>query len=152
MVIFQDRRYHPWTSPVRPPVFNITDILWNTPSVLGIGDKWYTGKNRYPQLHIRPWHHMEESDDIREPRFSKCTVPVLFVHHFPFNVAEVYRFAVNNIYFMQKRLKFFDEWVRGLGWRWGLCAGGAGCVGLGEGQRWLGEGPRVVGLGERVMG
>ncbi|KXZ54225.1 hypothetical protein GPECTOR_5g317 [Gonium pectorale] len=52
---------------------------------------------------------MEESDDVRQPVFSNCTTPLLFFHHFPFNVAEVYRFAVNNIYFMQQRLRFFDE-------------------------------------------
>jgi hypothetical protein len=111
VVIYQDTRYHPWTSDARLPQFNITDILWNTPSLLGIGDKWKAGKNRYQFPLSRPWHHMEESDDIRRPVFSNCTTPLLFFHHFPFNVAEVYRFAVNNMYFMQQRLKFFDECV-----------------------------------------
>ncbi|KAG2485635.1 hypothetical protein HYH03_015695 [Edaphochlamys debaryana] len=110
-IIFQDRRFHPWTSEVRLPYFNITDILWNTPSVLGIGDKWKIGKQRYLPPHVRPWHHMEGSPDVQKPVFSNCTTPLLFYHHFPFNVAEVYRFAVNNIYFMQQHLKFFDEHI-----------------------------------------
>lgn len=109
VIIYQDSRFHPWTSENRLPQFNITEILWNTPSLLGIGDKWKIGKNRYQMPLLRPWHHMEESDDVRRPVFSNCTTPLLFFHHFPFNVAEVYRFAVNNIYFMQQRLHFFDE-------------------------------------------
>jgi hypothetical protein len=67
------------------------------------------GKNRYQLPTMRPWHHAEESPDVAAPRFSRCTLPVLFWHHFPFNVAEVYRFAVNNIYFLQQRLRFFDS-------------------------------------------
>ncbi|EFJ44164.1 hypothetical protein VOLCADRAFT_118856, partial [Volvox carteri f. nagariensis] len=109
VIIYQDSRFHPWTSEHRLPYFNITDILWNTPSVLGIGDKWRNGKNKYQFPLMRPWHHMEESEDVRRPVFSNCTTPLLFFHHFPFNVAEVYRFAVNNIYFLQRRLQFFDE-------------------------------------------
>ncbi|GIM05513.1 hypothetical protein Vretimale_9958, partial [Volvox reticuliferus] len=111
VIIYQDSRYHPWTSEARLPHFNITDILWNTPSVLGIGDKWKSGKNRYQFPLMRPWHHMEESEDVRRPVFSNCTTPLHFFHHFPFNVAEVYRFAVNNIYFMQQRLHFFDDHI-----------------------------------------
>ncbi|KAG2437285.1 hypothetical protein HXX76_005944 [Chlamydomonas incerta] len=111
VIIYQDARYHPWTSEIRFPGLNITDILWNTPSVLGIGDKWKIGKNRYQPIVVRPWHHMEESPDVARPVFSACTTPLLFYHHFPFNVAEVYRFAVNNIYFMQQKLKFFDQHI-----------------------------------------
>eukprot|EP00198_Chlamydomonas_reinhardtii_P005323 XP_001694659.1 predicted protein [Chlamydomonas reinhardtii] len=111
VIIYQDARYHPWTSEIRFPGLNITDILWNTPSVLGIGDKWKIGKNRYQPIVVRPWHHMEESPDVAKPVFSACTTPLLFYHHFPFNVAEVYRFAVNNIYFMQQKLKFFDQHI-----------------------------------------
>ena len=90
-LIYKDERYHPWTSMYRFPYFNVTDLSYNLPSETGIGDRWRNGKFKFPPLAARPWHAMEESDDVQRPVFSNCTLPVLFVHHYPFNAAEVRR-------------------------------------------------------------
>lgn len=69
------------TSTQHVPSFNVDGIFYNWPSKTGNGDKYMHGHNiPVSPVVIRAATELEACPDLREPRFSSCTSPlVLYV-------------------------------------------------------------------------
>ncbi|GIL80178.1 hypothetical protein Vretimale_12976 [Volvox reticuliferus] len=111
VIVSFDPDVHPTTSMGTLPTLNVTDIMYNIPSKYGIGDRYRKGSAlRFPPLYVRPSNDMEEEEELRNPTFSKCTLPILLYAHYPYNAAETYRYIFEKLVTLQEA-GFFNRYV-----------------------------------------
>ncbi|MEW5316176.1 MAG: hypothetical protein WDW38_007562 [Sanguina aurantia] len=92
--ISYDPQYAVNTSTQHVPSFNVDGIFYNWPSKTGNGDKYMHGHNiPVSPVVIRAATELEACPDLREPRFSSCTSPLVLYVRWPFNVGELFESA-----------------------------------------------------------
>ena len=88
----------------RRPRINFTNlhIDWH-----GFSDAWDT-QLKYPDPIVRPATTGEETPELREPVFSKCTVPIVWYINYLYIFGEFYMRAATEMFIMQQK-GWFDR-------------------------------------------
>ncbi|KAG2497460.1 hypothetical protein HYH03_004615 [Edaphochlamys debaryana] len=111
VIVSYDEEVHPKTSMGTLPYLNVSEIMYNLPSKYGIGDRYRKGSAlRFPALYVRPSNDLEEEEELQNPVFSSCTLPMLMYAHYPFNAAETWRYIFEKLVSLQQ-LGFFNRHV-----------------------------------------
>ncbi|GIL43491.1 hypothetical protein Vafri_954 [Volvox africanus] len=78
--------------------------LWNFPARGGSNSDALIGHQPSSFIPIRPASRMEASPHLQRPAFSKCTMPVIMITDWPYNMGEVFAqlATVADVYFRQK--------------------------------------------------
>jgi hypothetical protein len=93
----EDDPRSPKYRPRKPINFTNLHIDW-----YGFSDAWAT-QIQYPSPVVRPATLGEESPDLREPRFSKCTTPVVWYINYLYIFGEFYMRTATGMYIMEKK-------------------------------------------------
>jgi hypothetical protein len=93
----EDDPRSPKYRPRQPINFTNLHIDW-----YGFSDAWAT-QMQYPNPILRPATLGEESPDLREPKFSKCTTPVVWYINYLYIFGEFYMRTATGMYIMEKK-------------------------------------------------
>jgi hypothetical protein len=99
--IMYDAKYNPRHAKFQPsaPRVRLEDLRLD---YFGFNDRWGT-EFAYPQPLMRPATSGEETPELREPRFSRCTVPVIIYSNYLYQPAEFFLRTVATVHALQRK-------------------------------------------------
>ncbi|GLC52813.1 hypothetical protein PLESTB_000671400 [Pleodorina starrii] len=94
-LVTHDWRYS-YANPRREPLPDMPWVEnWNFPATVGTNTDALKGRGPRYRLRLRPGSAFEPTAALREPVFSNCTLPLMIVADFPFNMGEFFAKVVS---------------------------------------------------------